>query len=177
MRRLAMLALVACSMAACATPPAREPTTVAALVPPYVAETAGWQPAVILTAYFGRNARAHPVDPQDRQQMRRQVELVSEQDWESFYRAEVLPALLALQRDGAGFTMHEAAGHWRDAHGDSIERSKVVTVVLALGMLPQAQGTMASIAARYAARFHQHSVLLTAAVGQSRLQGAAPHTR
>lgn len=172
MRRLMAIGTLAVALAGCAAPPAAQQTgaetTAAASTP-----SAGWENAATLTAFFGRNAAAHPVDPERGRAAPRQVELVSEADWEAFHRAEVLPRLLRLRPEGNGFTLLEAIGHWQGRdQTTTVERNKVITIVVPLYALPAAQSAMVQIAAAYARRFHQESVLLTLSLGQRVFQGA-----
>jgi len=66
-------------------------------------------------------------------------------------------------RFGAGLTVLEARGQWRDARSGATTReaSRVVEIVHADG--PQRQRDLAEVAAHYKARFRQQAVLVTQA--------------
>lgn len=82
---------------------------------------------------------------------------VTDAMWEAFVADEVAP------RFPAGFTVLEAAGHWRHADGAAVrERTRVLVVLHAAGD-PAAERALEAIAAAYVGRFGQDAALRTTA--------------
>lgn len=82
---------------------------------------------------------------------------LADAQWQAFVDEIVTP------RFGAGLTVLEARGQWRDARSGATTRepSRVVEIVHADA--PQRQRELAEIAAHYKARFGQQAVLVTQA--------------
>jgi hypothetical protein len=81
---------------------------------------------------------------------------VTDEAWAEFVAAEVTP------RFPDGFSVVEAAGHWRHPDGTPVrERTRVLVVLRPAGDAGAARA-LEAIAAAYVARFHQDAALRTA---------------
>jgi hypothetical protein len=80
---------------------------------------------------------------------------VTDEAWEAFVAEEITP------RFPGGFSVLEAAGHWRHPDGRAVrERTRVVVVLHEVGDAA-AERAVAEIAAAYVARFRQDAALRT----------------
>jgi len=80
---------------------------------------------------------------------------VTDEAWEAFVAAEI------TRRFPDGFSVLEAAGHWRHPDGRAVrERTRVVVVLHEAGDAA-AERALAEIAAAYVARFRQDAALRT----------------
>lgn len=80
---------------------------------------------------------------------------VTEEAWEAFVAEEVAP------RFPDGFSVLEAAGHWRHPDGRAVREQTRVLVVLRAAGDTAAEREVAEIAEVYATRFGQDAVLRT----------------
>jgi hypothetical protein len=80
---------------------------------------------------------------------------VTDQVWDTFVAEEITP------RFPDGFSVVEAAGHWRHPDGTPVRERTRVVVVLHSAEDADAEDALAAIAAAYVARFHQDAVLRT----------------
>jgi hypothetical protein len=101
---------------------------------------AGTEPAVVLTAYLGRN-----VEPSGRCPFIG----VSDRDWAAFRGAAVNPRFPA-------YTVADASGFWQGA----AEPTLVLTVVAPIAEAPSARARLLAVAGDYRDRFCQQAVLV-----------------
>lgn len=80
---------------------------------------------------------------------------VSDAAWEAFLAEEVAP------RFPAGFSVLQAAGHWRRPDGTAVRERTRVLVILHPGGDESALAAVAAIAAAYVERFGQDAALRT----------------
>lgn len=80
---------------------------------------------------------------------------VTDEAWSAFVAEEITP------RFPDGFSVVEAAGHWRHPDGTPVKERTRVVVILHAAEDSGAERALAAIAAAYVARFRQDAVLRT----------------